>query len=117
MTYFLRDTKNNTLFSMDFWTKTDYESDNSKYTFHEISTNVDIRNYSKLLLNTKEESQEIIIRLFDDLSEYRGWLWENYYGNKKNTGNEEDYNIITKHFDKTFKNIAETFTDLYYVTD
>lgn len=117
MTYFLRNEKNKTIFELDFWTKTDYESDGSKHKFHELSASVHIDTYSELLLANPVGRHQMIIALFDQLSEYRGWLWENYYMGTQNTGSEEDGKKIKAHLDRMFTGIAETFGGLIYVTD
>lgn len=81
MTLFLRDKNNNTLLDMEVYVKDDCV---------EISSSVIIDNYSRLLLSAKKEKQEEIIGYFDFLSEFRGWLWENYFMGRRNTSDEYD---------------------------
>lgn len=111
MIYYLRNKKNQNLFEIEFYTT---ESDGYKH--HELSATVYIIGYSEFLLSQPAERQPMIIQLFEQLSEYRGWLWENYYMINTNTGSDEDYKKITDHLTKLFQGLAEQF-DLNYVTD
>jgi hypothetical protein len=111
MIYYLRNKKNQNLFEIEFYTT---ESDGN--TFHELHATVDIKGYSEFLLSQPAERQPMIIQLFDQLSEYRGWLWETYYMGRRNEGSDEDYNKITDHLNKLFKGLTEQF-DLSYVSD
>lgn len=70
MTLFLRDGFNNTLLDMEVFRKDNYV---------DISSSVDINNYSGFLLMADEDKREEIIEYFDFLSEIRGWLWESYF--------------------------------------
>ena len=116
MTYFLRNNKNHTIFSLDFWTKTDYETaHNDKHRYHEISASVDIRNYSKFLIDNVGRAGEIV-DIFDTLSEYRGWLWESHYMGRQNKGSDEEGKLIQQEISIDLQKVAKLF-DLYYVTD
>lgn len=85
MTLFLRDEKNRTLVDIEL-----YKKDGCV----EISSSVDIENYSRLLLSSCcEIKQQYMITHFDFLSELRGWLWERYFSSKKNTVEEYD-NVV-----------------------
>ena len=61
MTHFIRDKNNKTILDLEFWTKTNYESDGSKHTYHEISASIIINNYSKFLLEADVEVQPEIL--------------------------------------------------------
>lgn len=111
MIYYLRNKKYENLFEIEFYTATI-----DGYTHHELSASVYIKGYSEFLLSQPVEKQSMIIQLFEQLSEYRGWLWETFYMTKKNEGSYEDYNKITDHLYKLFTGLAEQF-DLNYVTD
>lgn len=102
MIYYLRNKKNENLFEIEFYTTT---SDDYKH--HELHATVYIKGYSEFLLSQPAEKQPMIIQLFDQLSEYRGWLWETYYMGRQNTGSDEDYKKIRTHLDNLFKGLAE----------
>ena len=110
MIYYLRNEKNQTLFDLEFWTE-----EQEGHTFHEISATVCIKEYSEFLLSQPAEKQQMIIALFDQLSEYRGWLWENYYMAKRNTGDDEDYEKIRQHLDRMFTGLAEHWGFKYVI--
>ena len=112
MIYFLRNNKNETIVDLEFYG--DSYPDGTD--MHEMSVSIDIRNYSKYLLSQPVERHDHIIGLFDQLSEHRGWLWENYYMTKKNIGSEEDGKKINEHLVKLFTTVAEVL-GLTYVTD
>ena len=111
MIYYLRNEKNENLFEIEFYTT---ESDG--HTFHELHAYVYVKGYSEYLLSQPAERQPMIVQLFEQLSEYRGWLWETHYMGRQNTGSDEDYKKITEHLDKMFKGLSETF-GFAYVTD
>ena len=68
MTLFLRDKKNNTLCECDFFT-----NDGSL----DVSCSVSIINYTKFLVHNIQYAQTIA-KIFEDLSQMRGLLWETY---------------------------------------
>lgn len=88
MTFYLRNKENKTLFETDVWVKTEYEP-NLKYSYVELSASVNITNYSKFLLENKDNANKIISD-FDNLSELRGWLWERFFMTGKNDGTQID---------------------------
>ena len=54
---------------------------------------IDIKNYSKYLLQHIHLIDEGLIEMFNIISELRGWLWEKYLVGKENTPEEHD-NVI-----------------------
>ena len=79
MTLFLRNEKNETILDLEVWVKTE-----DSYSFVELSSSIDINNYSLMLIkNTDKEKQIEMISDFDELSELRGWLWEVFFMVKK----------------------------------
>lgn len=83
MTLFLRNDKNQTLVDIELWIKKE-----ELWSYVEISCSIDIIHYSELLIKTYKESKHdasVLILTFDELSEIRGWLWNVYFQNKKNT--------------------------------
>ena len=68
MTIYLRDENNNTLVDISVW---------EKHNSPDLRSDVIIKNYSKFLLENHYRRHEII-KVFDDLSEMRGWLHEVY---------------------------------------
>lgn len=110
MTYYIRTKDGKTLIDIECWVKT--EDDNS---FVEISTSVEIMNYSIHLLSIKDMKQQMqCIRTFDELSELRGWLWEVYFMTKENTKDEYD-NVRVKL--REILNNAAKLSDLVVVED
>jgi len=122
MILFIRDKKNNTILDAELTIKwhEDNKKDNKKENknpdnyYVELSSLVCIEPYSRLLLSTPEEEREEIIATFDALQELRGWLWESYFMNKKNTSDE--YDNVLKELRTMLKGVAEKY-DLYYVED
>lgn len=92
MTLFLRNEKNQTLVDIELWIKNE-----EQWSYVEISCTVDIMNYSELLIDTYEKSKleaGLLMLDFDDLSEIRDWLWEDYFGSKKNTEHYYDEVLV-----------------------
>jgi len=108
MILFLRDENNDTIADIECFVKT--EDDNS---FVELHSSVDIHNYSKYLLNNLDNSSEII-RIFDYISELRGWLWERFFMGE--TNDPEKYDEVIEILRKFLKETAEKF-NLGYVED
>jgi hypothetical protein len=122
MTLFLRNKNNDTILDLELWVKTE-----DGKSFVELSSNIDIKNYSYLLINQPDDfkhpddvvgeisnKQLEIIATFDHLSELRGWLWEVYFMTKQNT--PEEYDNILKELRTFLGNIAKEY-DLIYVED
>lgn len=93
MTFYLRNNENKTLFSAEVWVKTEYEP-KLKYSFVELSPNINITNYSKFLLDNPKKQKKIIDD-FNNLNELRGWLWERFFMTGKNDGTQID-DVIDK---------------------
>jgi len=89
MILYLRNDNNRSIFSIDVWVKTE-----DKHSFVEVSANVNITNYSNLLLENLHRKNKVI-EDFDNLSELRGWLWERYFIVDKNDGTQID-DVIKK---------------------
>jgi len=87
MVLYLRNKRNKDIAEVEINVKTDRD-DGSKYV--ELSCAIDIKGYSKLLLETPVENQKHLIAEFDNFSELRGWMWEVYFMKKKNTPDELD---------------------------
>lgn len=102
MILFLRDNNNNTILDLEVYVKK--EDDRS---FVEVSSVIDIKNYSILLLDTLEKDRVELVNTFDELSELRGWLWENYFMVKENKPEEYD-NVV-----KELKSILTTVANKY----
>lgn len=110
MILFLRNEQNQTILDLDVWIKT--EESNS---FVEISSSIDISNYSKMLIkNTDKIIQNQMIKDFYELSELRGWLWEIFFMGRKNDPNE--FNLVVKELKTILKTVAERY-DLFLVED
>jgi len=84
MTLFLRNNKNESIVDIEIWVKRDAET---KRSFVELRSVVCIKPYSEFLLANSAEKEEII-DTFDNISELRGWMWENYFMVKDNTPDE-----------------------------
>ncbi len=110
MTLFLRNEKNQTILDLDVWVKT--EDSNS---FVEISSSVDISNYSQMLIkNTDSKIQQEMIKDFDELSELRGWLWEVFFMGGKN--DPKEFDKVATELKQILKTIAEKY-GLFVVQD
>lgn len=80
MTIYLRDENNNTLVDISVW---------EKHNSPDLRSDVIIKNYSKFLLENYYRRHEII-KVFDDLSEMRGWLHEVYLSVENKNATKED---------------------------
>ena len=108
MILFLRDENNDTIVDIECFIETEDDK-----RFIELHSSVDIHNYSKYLLNNLDNSSEII-RIFDYISELRGWLWERFFMGAKN--DPEKYDEVIEILRKLLKGIAEKY-NLSYVED
>jgi len=108
MTLFLRTKTNKTIVDIELWVKKEDE-----HSFVELSSSIDIQNYSIFLLNNLDKKLDII-NDFELLSELRGWLWENYFMTKKNT--PEEYNNVLKELKTILEEIGDKY-GLHLVTD
>ena len=111
MTHYLRDKNNNTIVDLECWNKQNELDNSGKYT--EVSCSVDIKHYSNFLLNYEGDKDKLIMEI-DSLAELRGWLWEVYFSEKKNCG--DDLLHINEKFSEMFK-AAERTLGLIYITD
>ena len=110
MILFLRDENNDTIVDIECFIDSDADDDTK---FIELHSSVDIHNYSKYLLNNLDNSSEII-RIFDYISELRGWLWERFFMGA--TNDPEKYDEVIEILRKFLKETAEKFK-LGYVED
>lgn len=110
MTLFLRDEKNKTILDLEVWVKT--KDSNS---FVELSSSVDISNYSLMLIkNTDKQKQLEMIADFDELSELRGWLWEVFFMGRQNEPKE--FESVIKELKVILKKVADKY-GLFMVQD
>jgi len=83
-----------------------YKKDN----YIEIDSVVCIEPYSDLLLRTysddKNKATELI-ETFDELQELRGWLWEVYFMDNKNT--IDKYDDVIDDIENRLKDVASKF--------
>jgi len=112
MILFLRDKDNKTVFELEIWEKTN-ESHKSN-TYIEVSSVINIKEYSFLLLNQSDNKKIEMINDFEQLSELRGWLWEVYFMTKKNT--PEHYGDVVKILKKDIEKIGKKY-ELFLVED
>lgn len=99
MTLFIRDKNNKTLFELETWVATRPEEEGGG-SYSEISTSIDVKNYSLHLLHKVEPKEQVVFTyVFDELSNLRGWLWESYYMTGDNDGSDQDKIVDKlKHF-------------------
>ena len=110
MTLFLRNEKNETILDLEVWVKTE-----DSYSFVELSSSINIKNYSLMLIkNTDKEKQIEMISDFDELSELRGWLWEVFFMVKKNE--PEEYEFVVQELKVILKKVADKY-GLFVVQD
>ena len=116
MILFLRDKQNNTIVDLDCYIDrgdSDSRFYKSDYRFIELQVLVDIRYYSKYLLENLDNRDEII-SVFSDIQELRGWLWERYFMGGDN--DPEKHGDVMRYLKTLFKAVAERY-DLRYVED
>lgn len=107
MVHFLRDNKGKTIIETECYIKTD------DWKYIEVSSSVDITNYSNFLLSNPEKSGLIIERI-NELDELRGWLWESYFMVEKNDPNKiNDVNDKIRSF---YQHVADEL-NLYNISD
>ena len=110
MTLFLRNEKNETILDLEVWVKTE-----DSYSFVELSSSIDIKNYSLMLIkNTDKEKKIEMISDFDELSELRGWLWEVFFMVKNNEPKE--YDSVVQELKVILKKVADKY-GLFVVQD
>lgn len=105
MILFLRTEKNKNVFEVDIYTGM-YEGSSPKQNYLELGTTLYIREYSNLLLANQNKAEEII-RNFEALMDLRSWLWEGYFGSKKNT--EEDFPKVLKLLRTMLEKVAQEY--------
>lgn len=106
MIHYIRDNKNNTILDLEVFTNDDGTPD--------LSSSIDISNYSDFLLSKEKGTpQQTTKFVFDRLSEARGWYWEVYRETiNKNPSKEEVDAVIGK----MVRSGAEVL-GLNYITD
>lgn len=110
MTLYIRDDKNRTIWGAEYWV-----ANTDGYQHLEISSSIDVENYSRFLLANQERSDEII-NVFDQLSEIRGWMWEVHFMTQKNIGSDKQYSEVLEQIQAKIKAVCKMFL-LNYVTD
>lgn len=107
MTHYLRDNKRNTIIETECWVKRE------DWKYIEVSSTVDIIQYSRFLLDNLERAGAVMAYI-SELDELRGWLWEVYFMNEKNDPSKiDDVNLkISQFYQKVAKEL-----NLYYITD
>lgn len=108
MILYLRDKRNRTILDVEIYVDGKQERD-----FVEMHSTVIIEPYSLFLIENIDNADEIIAT-FDELSELRGWMWENYFMVKDNK--PEELNNVIKLVTERLKEVAKKF-DLGFVTD
>lgn len=103
MTIYLKDENNNTLLDISIW---------GGVTSLDLRSNVIIKNYSKFLLENHYRRHEII-KVFDNLSEMRGWLHEVYLSIENKNATKED---VIRRVKLILKGVCNNFK-LNIVTD
>lgn len=83
MLLFLRNEKNRTIAEMTIYI--DYDDK-----FVDVSTSIDIVEYSNFLLSLPGDRRENAIERITMFYEFRTWLWEVHFAVKENTPNEYD---------------------------
>lgn len=110
MIIYLRDLKGNTLVDIEI-----YKAREEQHDYVELKSVVCVKPYSDFLLKLDDDKQGKFIDVIDDLSELRGWMWENYFMVKKND-NHYNYDDIVQLVALKVKEVADYF-GLYLVTD
>lgn len=109
MILYLRDKRNKTILDVEIYV----DSNDMKMNHVELHSSVNIEPYSLFLIENFDNADEII-STFDELSELRGWMWENYFMVKDNK--PEELNNVIEEVTKRLKEVAKKF-DLGFVTD
>jgi len=88
---------------------------NEPQKYIELSASVLVAGYSQVLAKYIDEMPTLINK-FEEVEELRGWLWENYFGIRKNVYTVEDYNNVVNYVKNLLKKLAHEY-DLCYVED
>jgi len=110
MVLFLRNKAGESILDLDIYTKADKDG----VDYIEVCSTVDIPSYTKLLYAIAPEKWNECSKDFGALQEIRGWLWEYYFGGKRNTS--EYYNEVLNIVRIKVKEIGNKY-DLQYVED
>lgn len=114
MIYYLRDKDNKNLAEVEVFNKAGGYSD-SEYT--ELHSCVYIAEYSnKLISILNQDNYEEFIKVFDSITELKGWLWNVYYQGGALDNEGQDLEDITFKLELMLKKIAEKW-DLIVVED
>lgn len=88
MVLYLRNQKGQTIAEVEIYIDS---NDIGDLQFIELSSSVDIRNYSNFLLSLQNSAEkERCIFLINDVSNLRSWLWEVYFAGSNNDSNKYD---------------------------
>jgi hypothetical protein len=104
MTLFLRNKENESVVDIELFIE--------KCGYVELKSVICLKQYSKLLLELviSEKSEKEIhdfINEFEDLSELRGWLWEDYFATKRN--NYEEFENVCTALREKLKTVAKKY--------
>jgi hypothetical protein len=113
MIFFLRNDKNKTIIEAELYTKDYTHGEDGSYI--ELSSTVDIENYSHFLLDN-QDNKDNIIQIIDRLSELRGWLWEEYFSSERNEYSDDIIRDIYQQVEHIFEEAAKQL-NLQYVED
>lgn len=109
MTLFLRNSKNETLVDIEFYSNGDTD-------WLEISCAIDIEKYSRLLMSQPTlQLRELCIKTFTFFNEIRGWLNETYFGNVDHNTTKE-YDNVLKELRRLLDTLGQPF-ELHRVED
>lgn len=109
MIFYIRNKENKTIIEIVLFKK---KEDGRE--FVEISSGINIPEYSELLLNNLN-MKDYIIEDFRFLDEIRGWMWEVYFMDGNNN-NIDDYDNVKKAISKYINDIANKY-NLIVVVD
>lgn len=111
MTLYLRNDKNDSILEIELWV----DIEDPLYEHIDISCSIYIKEYSLMLLNTKDINKQLeMIYDFDELSEIRGWLHEVFFMVKKNT--RDEYNSVLDELRNILKKVGDKY-DLHLIED
>jgi hypothetical protein len=105
MIYFINDKKGNTIVDIEVWIKS-----SDGYSYVEISSYINIKNYSNILLSLNNNKNDFINDI-NELNDIRGWLWEEYQENSI-----DHYDDIINTVKSKIRHISKKW-DLVYIED
>ena len=103
MILYLKTQENKTLFSAIVYIDSSEERPTN---FVELSTTINIENYSHFLIENIEKKNKVISD-FDNLNELRGWLWERFFVSTPN--DETKLDEVAKKINVTLSKVAKDY--------